>query len=137
VSGHVRFGPFDADLKSDNETGRPELGRLAQELTDATVFELTAQPKLAVIGNAAVLQTRRPFRDIAAIRDALRAAFIVIGQVQSVDGQVLVRAHLIRATDQAHVWVDVVKMTAGEGALQSAVAERIAAAVARQTSRLP
>jgi hypothetical protein len=40
-------------------------------LTDATVFELTAQPKLAVIGNAAVLQTTRPFRDIAAIRDAL------------------------------------------------------------------
>ena len=69
----------------DNETGRPEVSRLSQGLTDATVFALTAQPKLAVIGNAAILRTARPFRDIAAVRDALHADFIVIGQVQMVD----------------------------------------------------
>jgi DNA-binding winged helix-turn-helix (wHTH) protein/TolB-like protein len=115
----------------DNETGRAELDRLAQELTDATVFALTAQPKLAVVGNAAILRTSRPFRDLAAIRDALHADFVVIGQVQLVDGAVLVRAHLIRAGDQAHVWVSAVKMTAaGEEALQSAVVSRIAEAVA-------
>src|SRR5207248_10642113 len=34
----------------DNETGRPEVSRLSQALTDATVFALTADPKLAVIG---------------------------------------------------------------------------------------
>ncbi|HEU4787809.1 MAG TPA: winged helix-turn-helix domain-containing protein, partial [Gemmatimonadaceae bacterium] len=39
----------------DNETGRADLARLAQGLTDATVTELTADPRLAVIGNAAVL----------------------------------------------------------------------------------
>jgi DNA-binding winged helix-turn-helix (wHTH) protein len=47
----------------DNETGRPEVSRLSQGLTDATVFALTADPTLAVIGNAAVLRTPRPFRE--------------------------------------------------------------------------
>jgi DNA-binding winged helix-turn-helix (wHTH) protein/TolB-like protein len=90
----------------DNETGRPEMAPLAQALTDATVASLTAEPGLAVIGNAAVLRTSRPFRDIAAIRDALGARFIVIGQVQWRDGGVLVRTHLIRGWDQAHLWID-------------------------------
>jgi DNA-binding winged helix-turn-helix (wHTH) protein/TolB-like protein len=114
----------------DNETGRPEVSRLSQGLTDATVFALTAQPKLAVIGNAAILRTARPFRDIAAVRDALRADYIVIGQVQTADETILVRSHLIRASDQAHLWVSVSRMTGGEAALQSEVAGRIASAVA-------
>jgi DNA-binding winged helix-turn-helix (wHTH) protein/TolB-like protein len=113
----------------DNETGRPEIGRLSQGLTDATVFALTAQPKLVVIGNAAILRTSRPFRDIAAVRDALHADFIVIGQVQLVDDQILVRSHLIRAVDQAHVWVGVSRMTDSEASLQTEVAGQIAEAV--------
>lgn len=117
----------------DNETGRPEVSRLSQGLTDATVFALTAQPKLAVVGNAAILRTARPFRDIAAVRDALHADYIVIGQVQTADETVLVRSHLIRASDQAHVWVSVSRMTGGEAALQSEVAGRIADAVATRT----
>ena len=118
----------------DNETGRPEVSRLSQSLTDATVFALTAQPKLAVIGNAAILRTARSFRDIAAVRDALHADFIVIGQVQLVDDRILVRSHLIRASDQAHVWVNDSRMNDSEAALQSAVAGRIASAVG---SRVP
>jgi len=113
----------------DNETGRPEVSRLSQALTDATVFALTAQPKLAVIGNAAILRTGRPFRDIAAVRDELHADFIVIGQVQLVDDRILVRSHLIRAGDQAHVWVNESRMNDSEAALQSDVAGRIASAV--------
>ena len=97
----------------DNETGRPEMAPLAQALTDATVASLTAEPRLAVIGNAAVLRTSRPFRDVAAIRDALGARFIVIGQVQWRDGGVLVRTHLIRGGDQAHLWIDAFPRGAG------------------------
>ena len=117
----------------DNETGRPEVSRLSQGLTDATVFALTAQPQLAVIGNAAILRTTRPFRDIAEVRDALHADYIVIGQVQMRDEEILVRSHLIRASDQAHVWVSVSRMTSGEAPLQSEVASRIADAVATRT----
>jgi DNA-binding winged helix-turn-helix (wHTH) protein/TolB-like protein len=117
----------------DNETGRPEASRLSQGLTDATVFALAADPTLAVIGNAAVLRTPRPFRDIAHVRDALRADFIVVGQVQTVDGRILVRSHLIRAADEAHVWVNAARMEDSEAALQSTVSSRIAAAVASKT----
>jgi DNA-binding winged helix-turn-helix (wHTH) protein/TolB-like protein len=117
----------------DNETGRPDVSRLSQGLTDATVFALTADPKLAVIGNAAELRTPRPFRDIALVRDALHADFIVVGQVQTVDGRILVRSHLIRAADEAHVWVNAARMEDSEAALQSTVSSRIAAAVASKT----
>ena len=113
VASWVVYDRWDADrpvrvavVLFDNETGRPEMAPLAQGLTDATVASLTAEPGLAVIGNAAVLRTSRPFRDIAAIRDALGARFIVIGQVQWRDGGVLVRTHLIRGWDQAHLWID-------------------------------
>jgi DNA-binding winged helix-turn-helix (wHTH) protein/TolB-like protein len=97
----------------DNETGRPELTPLAQALTDSTVATLTSEPGLAVIGNAAVLRTARPFRDVAAIRDALDARFVIIGQVQWRDGSVLVRTHLIRGWDQAHLWIDAFPRGAG------------------------
>jgi DNA-binding winged helix-turn-helix (wHTH) protein/TolB-like protein len=118
----------------DNETGRPDVSRLSQSLTDATVFALTANPHLAVIGNAAVLRTERPFRDIALVRDALHADFIVIGQVQTVDDRILVRSHLIRAGDQAHVWVHAARLTKDETTLLSDVSSQIAAAV---SSRAP
>jgi TolB-like protein len=113
----------------DNETGRPEVSRLSQSLTDATVFALTADPRLAVIGNAAVLRTERPFRDIALVRDTVHADFIVVGQVQTVDDRILVRSHLIRAADQAHVWVNAARLTSDETTLLSDVSSRIAKAV--------
>jgi TolB-like protein len=114
----------------DNETGRPEMGRFAQGLTDAVVTELAAQPALAVIGNAAVLRTERPFRDIARVRDAVNADYIVIGQVQSRDDGTIVRAHLIRAKDESHVWVGVAQLSAaGEAGLQADVAGRVRTAV--------
>ena len=113
----------------DNETGRPEVSRLSQSLTDATVFALTADPRLAVIGNAAVLRTARPFRDIALVRDTLNADFIVIGQVQTADDRILIRSHLIRAADEVHVWVNVARLTSDETTLLSDVSSQIAKAV--------
>lgn len=114
----------------DNETGRPEMARFAQGLTDAVVTELTAQPALAVIGNAAVLRTERPFRDIAKVRDTLDADYIVLGQVQSRDTGTIVRAHLIRAKDESHVWVGVAPLTErGEAGLQADIAGKVRSAV--------
>jgi TolB-like protein len=119
----------------DNETGLAEWDRRAQGLTDAAVARLTREPDLAVIGNAAVLRTSRPFRDIGAIRDALDADFLVVGQVQRVDAAVVVRAHLIRGRDQAHVWFDTIPMTADEATLQRDVSERIGSAVRTSADR--
>jgi DNA-binding winged helix-turn-helix (wHTH) protein/TolB-like protein len=129
---HRRASPRQtrvAVMLFDNETGRPEVSRLSQSLTDATVFALTADPRLAVIGNAAVLRTERPFRDIALVRDTVHADFIVIGQVQTVDDRILVRSHLIRAADQAHLWVNVARLTSDETTLLSDVSSQVASAI--------
>jgi DNA-binding winged helix-turn-helix (wHTH) protein/TolB-like protein len=113
----------------DNETGLAEWDRRAQGLTDATVAALTRLADLEVIGNAAVLRTARPFRDIEKIRDALRVDFVIVGQVQRVDQATVVRCHLIRAGDQAHVWFDTVQSEGSEAQLQADVGARFAAAV--------
>jgi DNA-binding winged helix-turn-helix (wHTH) protein/TolB-like protein len=114
----------------DDETGLPGGARRAQALTDATVERLTREADLAVIGNAAVLRTARPFRDLLAIRDALDADLLVVGQLQQLDGGTVVRAHLIRGDDQAHVWFATIPFRdAGEAAFQREVADHIAAAV--------
>jgi DNA-binding winged helix-turn-helix (wHTH) protein/TolB-like protein len=117
----------------DNETDRPELSAFAQAMTDATVASLTAEPRLAVIGNAAVLRTSRPFRDVARIRDTLDAQFIVVGQVQWRDGAVLVRTHLIRGWDQAHVWLESFpRGSSSEADYQSRVSGAVRAAMMAQ-----
>ncbi|MBP8274498.1 MAG: winged helix-turn-helix domain-containing protein [Acidobacteria bacterium] len=87
-----------------NETGDPQHDRLAQQLTDGTVVALAANPRYAVIGNAAILRTPRIFADIQKIGAGLRADYLILGQLQSADGRVIVRAHLIRVLDQKHLW---------------------------------
>jgi len=117
----------------DNETGNPEFDRLAQQLTDATVLKLTARTSLAVVGNAAVLRTTRPFRDIVVIRDALHVSYIVIGQLQRVDGAIRAQAHLIRTDNQTHLWADRVPVTmSDEAAAQEQIASRIDHAVSQK-----
>jgi TolB-like protein len=117
----------------DNETKQPELAPFAQALTDATVTGLTSETELAAIGNAAALRTTRPFRDIARIRDAVGAHFVVLGQVQARDGGIVVRTHLIRAADQAHVWIDAFpRGTGSEAAFQARVADAVRRAVVAQ-----
>jgi DNA-binding winged helix-turn-helix (wHTH) protein/TolB-like protein len=119
----------------DNETGDAAFDRLAQVLTDSTVVRLTANDRLAVIGNAAVLRSERPFRDLELIRESVDADLIVIGQVQRVDNAVRALTHLIRASDQAHVWVKPTPLSSdGEAAFESAVAGAIAAAVSSETT---
>lgn len=90
----------------DNETRLAAFDPVAQQLTDAAVLRLTREPNLAVIGNAAILRTDRPFRDLAAIRATLDADYVVIGQIQPTDSAHRVLLHLIRATDETHVWAE-------------------------------
>jgi len=85
-----------------NETGDPQLDRLAQQLTDATVVALAANPKYAVIGNAAILRTPRIFQDLKQIGEELHAEYVLIAQLQNPD--LTVRAHFIRTSDQTHLW---------------------------------
>lgn len=113
----------------DNETGDAALDRLSQTLTDSLVARLTSRPHLDVIGNAAILRTARPFRDLERIGRELEADFVIIGQVQQSDGALRVLAHLIRVRDQAHVWAEPMPFEASDSGFESAIVDRIAAAV--------
>jgi TolB-like protein len=87
-----------------NETGDAANDQLAQQLTDGAVVALAANPRYAVIGNAAILRTPRIFADIHEIGEALRAQYLVLGQVQRAGDGLIVRAHFIRVSDQKHLW---------------------------------
>jgi DNA-binding winged helix-turn-helix (wHTH) protein/TolB-like protein len=114
----------------DNETGRAEFDRLAQTLTDSVVLRLGGERRLAVIGNSAILRTDRPFRDLKAIRATLGADFIVIGQVQQKAEGFRVLTHLIRASDEAHVWIKETLFASGaEPTLEREVVEAVALAI--------
>jgi DNA-binding winged helix-turn-helix (wHTH) protein/TolB-like protein len=111
----------------DNQTGLGEYDRYAQDLTDAVVAELTESGagRFAIIGNAAVLRAPRDRRDLVAIGEALKAGYIVLGQVQRDGEKVRVLAHLIRLPEQTHLWVTRTEAVRPELTPPTGVAERI------------
>jgi DNA-binding winged helix-turn-helix (wHTH) protein/TolB-like protein len=100
--------PIVAVARFDNETGDAGFAGFSDQLTSEVIDQLTtgAAGRFGVVGNASILRVDRNARDLLAIGRALRAAYIVIGQVQrDSDGRVRVLAHLIRLPDQTHVSV--------------------------------
>ena len=129
--------PILAVLRFDNETGDPQMTRFSDGLTDTVVERLTSlsQGRYQVIGNANILRQPREQRDLSAIATALRATYVVLGQVQQSNDQqsndqrsnvqrsnvqqsnaqptanqlnhrqIRVLAHLIRLPAQTHLWV--------------------------------
>ncbi len=116
-----------AVARFDNQTGLADYDRYAQDLTDAVVAELTASGagRFAIIGNAAALRVPRDKRDLVAIGDALKARYIVLGQVQRDGERVRVLAHLIRLPEQTHLWVTRVEAAPSELSTPAGLAERI------------
>jgi DNA-binding winged helix-turn-helix (wHTH) protein/TolB-like protein len=91
----------------DNETDAPELGRFTQGLTDTVIAQLAeaGAGQYEVIGNAAILRSPRPQRDLKEINATLGASYVVLGQVQRDGTHIRVLAHLIHLPEQTHVWV--------------------------------
>jgi DNA-binding winged helix-turn-helix (wHTH) protein/TolB-like protein len=118
--------PTLAVVAFDNETGQTDLDGYAQGITDALVAELTARGvgRISVIGNAAVLRTRRPFRDLLSIAQSLHARYVVIGQLQRDGDRVRLLAHLIRLPEQTHVWVTRIERLAADPPMLAADAAR-------------
>jgi DNA-binding winged helix-turn-helix (wHTH) protein/TolB-like protein len=129
--------PIVAVLRFDNETGQADMVRFSDGLTDSVVEQLTSQSgnRYQVIGNALILRGPRDLRDLNAIATSLHAAYVVLGQVQSNSGQVVILAHLIRLPDQTHIWVVRAERTLGDPLnVESEVAQKIAAEF---SSRVP
>jgi TolB-like protein len=118
----------------DNQTGSAEFDVVAEGLADAIVARLTQleRPKLAVIGNAQLLRTARSFRDVKRIGAELNVDYVVLGQVQRDGIGLRVVAHLIRVTDERHVWANRFDRPALTLAAQGELADEIAREVGRR-----
>ena len=124
-----------AVLPFDNETGDNAYADLAQGIADATVARLATPERvgrLSVIGNAAALRRPRSFRDLKAIGQEVNAEYVVLAQVKRDDSRVRLIAHLIRVSDEAHVWAQTFDRSAFTLEVQGEIAEAIASAVAER-----
>ena len=125
-----------AVVSFDNETGRDAFDRVAVAIADQTVARLASPDRLrrlAVIGNAAALRRPRAFRDIQALGREVGADYVVLAQMKMDASHVRLIAHLIRVTDQAHLWAQTFDRPEFTLDVQSEIAEAIAVAV---TARL-
>jgi DNA-binding winged helix-turn-helix (wHTH) protein/TolB-like protein len=125
----VSQAPILAVARFDNETTDADLQQFADALTDEVVVDLTSRSSGAyrVIGNAAILRVPREHRDLKAIQSDLGATFLVLGQVQRNGKQMRVLAHLIRLSDQTHIWVSRTDAAFDDPLkLESQIAEKIA-----------
>jgi DNA-binding winged helix-turn-helix (wHTH) protein/TolB-like protein len=116
-----------AVVRFHNETGAAENDRLAGTLTDAVVVALAGNPKYGIVGNSPLLVTERIFEDVGKIGEALKADYVVLGQLQKGDAGLLTRAHFIRVSDQTHLWADSITLPAAdmERVLAAAVVEGV------------
>ena len=89
----------------DNETGQPEFDRAVAGLSDLVVERLTKlEPdRIAVIGNAAVLRQPRNIRDLKAVAAAVKADYVLLGQLQRGETGLRFITHFIRLRDEAHL----------------------------------
>ena len=112
-----------------NETGTPDLARVAKGVSDATVVKLAESSGLRVIGNAG--GARFSFRppDMKALGQSLGAQYLVLGQLKRDDRRMRIVAHLIRVSDQTHLWAQTYDTDSLDLSQQAAVGTQIAAAV--------
>ena len=115
-----------------NETGSPDLDRLAKGVSDAAVASLAAPERmrrLLVIGNASNLRFSFRPPDMKATGESLGAQYLLLGQLKKDERQLRVVAHLIRVSDQTHLWAKTYDTDTLDLPQQSAIAEQIAASV--------
>jgi DNA-binding winged helix-turn-helix (wHTH) protein/TolB-like protein len=124
--------PVVAVVSFDNETGQDTYDDVAVAIADQTVVRLATpgrMKKLRVIGNAAALRKPRAFRDIKTIGEAVKAKYVVLAQMKIDSQKVRVIAHLIRISDETHVWADSFDRQGFSLDAQMDIAETIARAV--------
>jgi DNA-binding winged helix-turn-helix (wHTH) protein/TolB-like protein len=122
----------------DNETGDSAYGSLGQGIADATVARLAAPgrvDRLAVVGNSAALRHPRSFRDLKAIGQEASVEYVVLAQVKRDAAKVRLIAHLIRVSDEAHVWAQTFDRDAFTLEAQADIAEQIAKAVVEKLAQ--
>jgi TolB-like protein/DNA-binding winged helix-turn-helix (wHTH) protein len=116
-----------------NETGSTALDPLAKGVSDATVARLATPERLArllVIGNASDLRFSFKPANMKAIGESLGAQYLLLGQMKKDATQLRIVAHLIRVSDQTHLWAKTYDTDTLDLPQQASIAEEIAKSVA-------
>ncbi len=142
-----RVAPPDSSAKTviavsifDNETGLPEHDRLVAGLSDLVVARLTqvAPDRLDIIGNAAVLRQPRNIRNLKAVAAAVRADYVLLGQLQQAETGLRFISHFIRLPDEAHLKANRLQMPdGGVSGLEDAVTGEFERAVTEYVLNSP
>jgi len=93
-------------LPFNNMSGDPEQQYFSDGITEDIITELARNRTLFVIARNSCFQFRGPSVDIAAVRKALGARYVVEGSVRKAAGRVRVTAQLIDAATQNHLWAE-------------------------------
>lgn len=131
----LRPSPKVVVVPFQNDTGVPDLDRVAKGVSDATVARLAATDRVRVIGNpSGVSFSFRP-ANMKAIGESLGAQYLVLGQMKKDDRQMRIVAHLIRVTDQTHVWAKTYDSVTLDLPRQAVIAAEIAASVVQRVGQ--
>jgi TolB-like protein/DNA-binding winged helix-turn-helix (wHTH) protein len=116
-----------------NETGSPDLDRVAKGVSDATVARLATPERLAhllVIGNASDLTFSFKPANMKAMGESLGAQYLLLAQLKKDNVRLRLVVHLIRVSDQTHLWAKTYDRDTLDLAQQAAIAEEVARSVA-------
>lgn len=116
-----------------NETGSPDLDRVAKGVSDTAVARLATPDRLArllVIGNASNVTFSFKPANMKALGDSLGAQYLLLGQMKKDERRLRIIAHLIRVSDQTHLWAKTYDSDTLDLAQQATIAEEIAKSVA-------
>jgi DNA-binding winged helix-turn-helix (wHTH) protein/TolB-like protein len=115
----------------DNETGNIQYDRPVAGLSDLVVERLTKlDPRIAVIGNAAILRQPRNIRNLKAVAENVKADYLLLGQLQQGESGLRFITHFIRLKDETHLKANRLTVAdANLGGLEAAVVEEFERAV--------
>jgi len=116
-----------AVLPLENLSGDPAQEYFADGMTDALITDLAKISSLRVISRTSVMQYKSAHKRLPQIAHELGVDAIVEGTVTSSGGKVRIRAQLIRAANDTHLWAEEYERDLRDLlALQSAVAHDVA-----------
>ncbi len=119
-----------AVLPLDNLSGDPAQEYFADGMTDEIITKLAQNPSLRVISRTSIMQYKNVHRPVREVAKELGVDGILEGSVSRTGSRVHVRAQLIDAATDTHVWAESFDRDLSDvGALQSELAQTIAGQV--------
>jgi TolB-like protein len=119
-----------------NHTDLHDLDAFSEHLNDIVIDALTENRSLAVVYKAAILRPASSGPDLARIRRALGAEYIITGEIQPSNEGLRVSTLLIRANDQTVVWSKATPIAKrSQDDIEHMIARDLATAVGAQAAK--